>query len=50
MTYTLAQLHAFVAAAGREDRQREASMAVAVRMGMGADKNQWSDYLRRMNN
>jgi len=41
-------LRAFTEAAARDDRAREASIAMAVRMGMGADKTQWPSYLKSL--
>ncbi|WP_337054103.1 hypothetical protein [Pseudoxanthomonas sp. USHLN014] len=45
---TLAQLRAFTAAAARDDRHREARSAIAARVAMGADKNDWTNYLRTL--
>lgn len=45
MTYTLAQLRAFTAAAAQDDRDRIADLAVATRMAMGAPAADWQLYL-----
>lgn len=45
MTYTLAQLRAFTAAAAQDDRDRIAEFAVATRMAMAAPAADWQMYL-----
>jgi len=45
LTYTLTQARAFAAAAARDDHQREARLAIAVRMGTAAKENDWKTYL-----
>ncbi|RRU09656.1 hypothetical protein EGJ03_09470 [Stenotrophomonas maltophilia] len=45
MTYTLAQLRAFTAAAAQNDRDRIAEFAVATRMAMAAPAADWQMYL-----
>lgn len=48
MAYTLAQAKAFATAAARDDRHREAALAMATRMGMAADGTAWTTYLDRL--
>lgn len=45
MTYTLAQLRGFTAAAAQDDRDRVAEYAVATRMAMAAPASDWQMYL-----
>ncbi|AWB80054.1 hypothetical protein B7H26_19905 [Stenotrophomonas maltophilia] len=45
MTYTLAQLRAFTAAAAQVERDRIAELAVATRMAMAAPAADWQMYL-----
>lgn len=45
MTYTLAQLRGFTAAAAQDDRDRIAELAVATRMAMAAPAADWQQYL-----
>lgn len=45
MTYTLAQLRGFTAAAAQDDRDRIADLAVATRMAMAAPPADWQLYL-----
>ncbi|WP_158230136.1 hypothetical protein [Stenotrophomonas maltophilia] len=45
MTYTLAQLRAFTAAAAQVERDRIAEFAVATRMAMAAPAADWQLYL-----
>ncbi len=48
MTYTLAQARAFAEAAARDDCQREAALANALRMAFGADVPAWKQYLQSL--
>ncbi|HHA2690797.1 TPA: hypothetical protein ACOEPG_002775 [Stenotrophomonas maltophilia] len=45
MTYTLAQLRGFTAAAAQDDRDRTAEFAVAARMALAAPPADWQMYL-----
>ncbi|HDS1145986.1 TPA: hypothetical protein QDZ88_001018 [Stenotrophomonas maltophilia] len=45
MTYTLAQLRGFTAAAAQDDRDHIAELAVATRMAMAAPPADWQLYL-----
>ncbi|MBN7830657.1 hypothetical protein J5H37_12000 [Stenotrophomonas maltophilia] len=45
MTYTLAQLRGFTAAAAQDDRDHIAQLAVATRMAMAAPPADWQLYL-----
>jgi len=45
MTYTLAQLRGFTAAAAQDDRDHIAQLAVATRMAMAAPTADWQQYL-----
>jgi len=45
MTYTLAQLRGFTAAAAQDDRDHIAEIAVATRMAMAAPPADWQLYL-----
>lgn len=44
MSYTLGQLRAYTAAAAKDDRQRLADLALAVRIAFGADAAGWQQY------
>ncbi len=51
MTYTLAQIRGYTAAAAHDEHERErardarfAQFAEAIRMAMWADKNEWQAY------
>ncbi|WP_075676129.1 hypothetical protein [Stenotrophomonas sp. TD3] len=44
LSYTLAQLRAFTAAAARDDRLRMADFALAMRVAFGADAAGWQKY------
>jgi len=50
MTYTLAQLRGFTAAAAQDDRDRVADYAVATRMAMAAPQADWRAYLAALSN
>ncbi|MPS46177.1 MAG: hypothetical protein E2597_18845 [Stenotrophomonas sp.] len=44
----MAQLRAFTAAAARDDRQRLAELALAVRVAFGADAAGWQQFQNLM--
>ncbi|KRG43055.1 MULTISPECIES: hypothetical protein [Bacteria] len=44
LSYTLAQLRAFTAAAARDDRLRLVDFALAMRVAFGADAAGWQKY------
>lgn len=46
--YTLAQLRAFTVAAAKDDRQRLAELALAVRVAFGADAAGWQQFQNLM--
>lgn len=48
MRFTLAQLRGFTAAAARDERQRLADLASAVRIAFGADAAGWRQYQNLM--
>lgn len=48
MRFTLAQLRGFTAAAARDERQRLADLALAVRIAFGADAAGWQKYQNLM--
>ncbi|MEJ6328649.1 hypothetical protein Q2B95_08275 [Stenotrophomonas maltophilia] len=48
LTYTLAQLRAFTAAAARDDRQRLSDLALVVRIAFGADAAGWQQFQNAM--
>ncbi|HDS1220269.1 hypothetical protein NJH49_09000 [Stenotrophomonas maltophilia] len=48
LTYTLAQLRAFTAAAARDDRQRLSDLALVVRIAFGADATGWQQFQNAM--
>lgn len=48
MRFTLAQLRGFTAAAARDERQRLADLALAVRIAFGADAAGWRQYQNLM--
>lgn len=48
MHFTLAQLRGFTAAAARDERQRLANLALAVRIAFGADAAGWQQYQNLM--
>lgn len=48
MRFTLAQLRAYTAAADRDERQRMAAFAVAMRVAFAADAAGWQQFQQSM--